>query len=153
MLFGFSHADLSPLKSDTKFDDLLAMKSYFAFAAFFCSTITAHASEFMITSVIRDIPMKNGETVFKDFYINAGTNNGLRKGAFLDAVRKMAVYDNLNSKMTGDTQVKIARLRVIHVDQGYAIGRLVKMYEKENSPLPGVDAPMIGDLIEVSEKQ
>ncbi|MBI2606925.1 MAG: hypothetical protein HYW49_12700 [Deltaproteobacteria bacterium] len=115
-------------------------------------TLTSHA-EFFVTSVIRDVPMKQGEAQYKDFYINAGTNNGLQKGVFLDALRKMAVFDNINSKLAGNTPVKIARLKVIHVDKSVCVARLVKFYEKETTPLAGFDNVMIGDLIEVSEKQ
>lgn len=117
--------------------------------------LAAHSrgAEFTVTSVIREFPMKAGETAYRDFYVNAGTNNGLRAGVYLDAVRKMPVYDNLNSKLSGDTGVKIARLRVIHVSRDMAVARLVKLYEKESTPLIGFDTVMIGDLIEVSEKQ
>lgn len=127
---------------------------------FTCTTLTAminarngQATSFFITSVIRELPMKAGEAVYKDYYINAGSNNGLRKGLFIEAIRKLAAYDNINSKLIGDTPVKIARLQLIHVDKGISVARLVKFYEKEHIPLPGFDAVMIGDIIEVAEKQ
>lgn len=113
----------------------------------------AHATDFFVTAVIRDFPMKAGEVLYKDFYINAGTSNGLRKGLVIEAARKLAHYDNINSKLSGDTQVKIAKLKIIHVDKTSAIARLVKMYEKESTPLAGYDSVMIGDQIEVAEKQ
>ncbi len=114
---------------------------------------TAQATEFFVTSVIREFPMKLGEVMHKDFYINAGANHGLKKGAFLDALRKMPVYDNINSKLLGDTNIKIARMKIIHVDKNFAIARLVSYFEKDVAPLGGYDSVMIGDLIEVSDKQ
>lgn len=111
------------------------------------------AGEFFVTSVIREIPMKSDDVVFKDFYINAGSNNGLRKGIYLDAIRKLTTYDNLNSKMLGETSVRIARLRLIHVDKNFSIARLVNMYDKTRTPISGYDSVMVGDLVEVSEKQ
>lgn len=114
---------------------------------------TAIGAEFFVTSLVRDFPMKAGETVYKDYYVNAGTNNGLRKGLVIEASRKLAVNDNINSKLIGDTLIKIARLRLIHVDKSFAIARLVKFYEKESTPVAGYDSVMIGDLIEVAEKQ
>lgn len=112
-----------------------------------------YSSDFYVTSVIRDFPMKRDEVIYKDFYINAGTNNGLRKGAFINAIRKMAIYDNLNSKMSGETAVKIARLQIIHADKNVSIARLVKFFDKKSTPLSGYDSIMIGDFIEVAEKQ
>lgn len=112
-----------------------------------------HASDFFVTSVVRDFPMKAGDAVFKDYYVNAGTNNGLRKGLVIEAVRKLSAFDNINSKLVGDTSVKIARLRIIHADKSVAVARLEKFYEKETTPLTGYDAVMIGDLIQVAERQ
>ena len=112
-----------------------------------------HAADFFITSVIRELPMKAGEVLYKDYYINAGTNNGLKKGLVIEAVRKISAFDNINSKLVGDTSIKIAKLRLIHVDKGVSIARLVKYYDKETTPITGYDSVMIGDLIEVAEKQ
>ncbi len=117
------------------------------------STHLAEAGDFVVTAVIRELPLRKGEAVFKDIYINAGSSNGLKKGAALEAVRKMQVFDNLNSKLTGEAQVKIARLRLIHVDKTSSIARLEKMYDKASTPLAGHDSIMIGDLVEVSGNQ
>src|SRR5262245_19915721 len=76
-----------------------------------------HASDFFVTSVVREFPMKSGDAIYKDYYVNAGTNNGLRKGLTIEAVRKISAFDNINSKLLGDTPVKIARLKLIHVDK------------------------------------
>lgn len=114
---------------------------------------SAQAADFYITAVTTDFPMKAGEPLYKDFYINAGTNNGLKKGILIEAVRKMNTYDNINSKLLGDTAIKIARLRLIHVDKNVSIARLVKFYDKDKTPMTGIDSVMIGDFIEVSETQ
>ncbi len=117
------------------------------------TTGKAIGADFIVTSVIREVPLKQGEPPYKDFYINAGTNNGLKNGVYIDAKRKMNAYDNLNNRMIGDTPVKVARLKLIHVDKGLSIARLVKFYEKDKTPIAGFDSVMIGDLIEVSTEQ
>lgn len=110
-------------------------------------------AEFFVTSVIREVTLKQADTQYKDYYINAGTNNGLKKGVFVDATRKIGVFDNINSKLIGDTPVKIARMKVIHIDKNFSVARLVKFYEKETTPLANYDGVMIGDQIQVSESQ
>jgi len=112
-----------------------------------------HAADFFVTAIVRDVPMKSGETIYKDYYVNAGTNNGLRKGLVIEATRKLPGYDNINSKLLGDLSVKIARLKLIHVDKTISVARLMKFYDKDTTPLSGIDAVMIGDLIEVADKQ
>lgn len=113
----------------------------------------ANATEFFVTAVIREIPMKAGDAQYKDYYINAGTNNGLRKGLFIEATRKLSAFDNINSKLGGEFNVKVARLKLIQVEKSVSIARLVRYYDKEVTPITGNDAVMIGDLIEVAEKQ
>lgn len=115
--------------------------------------VTGSAADFFVTSQIRDVPMKAGEPVLRDYYVNAGTNNGLRKGVYIDAIRKLPVFDNINSRVLGDVPVHVARLRIIHADKTVSVARLVKFFDKEATPIAGFDAVMIGDFIEVSEKQ
>ena len=127
---------------------------YLTFIALILSfATTAQSSDFIVTAVIREFPMKSGEALYKDYYINAGANNGLRSGAYIEAIRKLSAYDNINSKLLGDTQIKIARLQLIHVDKTISVARLVKFYEKDKTPIAGHDAVMIGDVIQVAEKQ
>ena len=97
--------------------------------------------------------MKTGEQAFKDVYINAGSNNGLRGGAYLEAMRRLPFFDNINSKVVGNAPVKIARLKLIHVGHNFSIARQVKMYDKEITPLSGYESVMVGDFIEVSKNQ
>ncbi|MEW6055394.1 MAG: hypothetical protein AB1540_02170 [Bdellovibrionota bacterium] len=129
------------------------ISAFLAFLSLLLAVNRATGSDFIVTSVIRDFPMKSGESLQKDFYINAGTNNGLRKGAFVDAIRRLPAFDNINSKLAGDTGIRIARLKIIHIDKNYSVARLVKFYEKETTPLVGYDSVMIGDFIVVSERQ
>lgn len=110
-------------------------------------------AEFAVVSVLRNLPMKSDDEIAKDYYINAGSNNGLKTGAFIEAQRKMPVHDTLHSKVIGDTAVTIARLKLIHVDKNVSIARLVQFYERKSSPLGGFDDIMVGDLIRVAEKQ
>ena len=114
---------------------------------------TAQAGEFAVISVVRTLPMKKDEITVKDYYINAGSNNGLKQGAFIDARRKMPVYDNLAAKVVADTQVPVARLKLIYVDKGVSIARLVEIYDRKTTPIGGYDDVLVGDLIKVSDKQ
>lgn len=113
----------------------------------------AVAGEFAVVSVIRTLPLKKDEPVVKDYYINAGTNNGLKQGAIIDARRKMPVYDNLAAKVVADTHVPVARLKLIHVDKGMSIARMVELYDRKTTPIGGYDDVLVGDLIKVSDKQ
>ncbi len=124
----------------------------FALLAFMTSA-PAMAGDFAVVSVVRTLPMKTDDTIVKDYYINAGTNNGLVNGATLDARRKVPVYDNINAKVVNDTAIPVAKLKVIHVDTNMAIARMVQMVDRKTNPNPGFDDIMIGDTVRVAEKQ
>jgi hypothetical protein len=117
------------------------------------TTLTAQAGDFAVISVVRTLPMKTDDVIVKDYYINAGTNNGLVSGATLDAHRKMPVYDNINAKVVMDTSIPVAKLKVIHVDGNMAIARMVQMLDRKSNPNPGFDDIMIGDVVKVSKQQ
>ncbi len=114
---------------------------------------TTHAADFQVISVIRTLPLKNDEAILKDYYINAGTNNGLTSGATLDAMRKLPVYDNTNNKVISDTLVPVAKLKIIYVDKAMAVARLVRVLDKQKTPIMSVDDVIIGDKIKVAESQ
>lgn len=110
--------------------------------------------DFYILSVVNELPMgTRNEVLFKDYYVNAGLKNGLKKGAFIDAFRKMSSSDNLNGKFIGDTFIKVGRLQIIHIDENLSIARLIHLYSKKNHPIPGHDGILTGDLIQVSDHQ
>ena len=141
-----------------KFISRKLLKTYLYFAGGLIANLillipSAQSTDFMVTSVIREVTLKQGDPNFKDFYINAGMNNGLKSGVYIDAKRKINAYDNMNSKMIGDTPIKVARLKLIHVDKNISVARLVKLYEKETTPISGYDSVMVGDTIEVSQDQ
>ncbi len=115
--------------------------------------LKVYAGEFAVVSVVRNFPMKSDDEIAKDYYINAGTNNGLKEGAFLEALRKVSIHDNVNAKVVGDTAVPIARLKIIHVDKSMGIARVIKFFERKLTPNAGFDDVMVGDLIKVSQKQ
>ncbi|MGE4231877.1 MAG: hypothetical protein AB7F43_00975 [Bacteriovoracia bacterium] len=118
----------------------------------FAFSSKAAGADFFVTSVVRELPMKPGENSYKDFYINAGSANGLQTGMSLVAIRSLENYDNLNRKMLNNAMVKVANLKLIHVDKHVSIARLVNMLPKEETPLSGFDSVMIGDRIEVTSR-
>lgn len=113
----------------------------------------AQGADFAVVSVVRNFPMKSDDEIAKDYYINAGTNNGLKDGAYIEALRRMAVHDNVQSRVLGDTAVPIARLKIIHIDKTASIARMVKFYERKSTPLAGYDDVVVGDLVKVADKQ
>ncbi len=129
---------------------------YLALSLILCATVLStlsQASDFAIISVIRSMPMRADEPIVKDYYVNAGTNNGLVKGAILEAHRKLAVYDNSSSKVLQDTTVPVGTLKIIHVDSTTAVARLIKTEDTKETPITPWADVVVGDAIRVATKQ
>lgn len=122
------------------------------FTAIF-STKAVQAIDFTVVSVYKSFPMRNGEEGAKDYYINAGSQNGLKQGAIMEAMRRMSVHDNQNAKVLGDTRIPVAKLQIIHVDKNSSIARLVKMLDRKENPNPIFEDVMSGDFVRVSQTQ
>ncbi len=111
----------------------------------------AHSDEFVVYNVFRPLDLGNpGETPPKDYYVNMGSAQGLRKGATLDVFRKKATYDLLSQRLYKEVIFPIATLRIIHVENGAAIARLEKMLPADETPGISPPAVMIGDVVRLS---
>ncbi|MFN7685365.1 MAG: hypothetical protein ACK5QT_08140 [Oligoflexia bacterium] len=117
-------------------------------ALWFIAPTTATAADAVVYSVHRGVDMGNpGEIPSKDYYINMGVQQGVRKGSVLEVSRKLATYDLLSEKLYKEVVFPIATLKVIHAESGVAIARLDKMISPDQAPSFSPRAIMVGDLV------
>ncbi len=110
-------------------------------------------SDFLIYSVFRSINLGNpGETHEKDYYINMGSDHGVREGSILRVLRRVATYDLQSQQHYRDMAFSIAQIKVIHVEKMASIARLEKMLPADQTPTMTVDTLMVGDLVRVIEE-
>ena len=108
----------------------------------------ARADDFIVYSIYRGVDLGNpGEPSLKDFYVNMGSNNGLKKGASLEVIRKFSTYDLTNQKLYKDVSFPIAQLKIIHEEASAAIGRLEEMGSADKTPAISPRAVMVGDFV------
>lgn len=114
---------------------------------------TIGAPEFLVYSVYRGVFLggPGEEAPPKDFYVNMGTQHGLRMGASLDVLRRVSTYDVVNEQFYRDMTFPIAVLKVIHVESTASIARLERMLPADQAPSISPRAVMVGDLVRVSE--
>ncbi len=109
------------------------------------------AAEFTVYSVYRPVDLGNaGEPQIKDFYINMGSNHGLRKGAVVNVYRKVASYDVANQKLYKDLTFAFAKMKVIHVEENAGIARVEQLLPLDQTPVTGPRAVMVGDIIRLN---
>ncbi len=128
----------------------MSVKSLFLI---FTITFFSHQlrADIMVFDVNKNIPMSNDEIVYKDYYLNGGATEGIKKGMILSVFRKSPIHDNLKNKSQGFLLNPMGRLQVIHVEQEFSIARLFAVQDRDNSPLTEFDGIMVGDLVDLKD--
>lgn len=113
---------------------------------------SSKAADFVVYGVHKDIDYGNpGEVPQKDYYVNLGSSQGARVGSVLEVLRHAPTYDLLTQKLYKEITFPIARLKVIHAENGAAVARLEKMLPFDKTPIGAPQAVMVGDLVRLSE--
>ncbi len=118
----------------------------------FFTIYSAYAEDFQVYGIHTDFPMADGETVFKDFYVNIGTNQGVKRGSTLLVFRDLTTVDNLAQKSSFKLRFPVARLKVIHSEGSAAVARLMEMLPAKDTPMSGYTNVMVGDAVELTRK-
>ena len=134
------------------------MKKYFDLSVLFMIALTfaaktAMAKDYVIYSISQDIPMGNkDEIIRKNFYVDMGSNQGIKKGSILDVYRVVSVLDPYESKKRFNHRIKIGEVKILHSEDSSAIGMLNKLEESEETPVFEVGKIMIGDIVAAKVK-
>jgi hypothetical protein len=102
-----------------------------------------------IFDVRKSLPMEPTEKPYHDFYINAGSEAGFKRGQYLPIRRSLPVHDPIQNKQQAVLTVPVGSLLVIHVDRGLTVARLVQELGNEDRPTLEFEAIMIGDHVDV----
>jgi hypothetical protein len=131
----------------------MGMKKFLELPALFMIVLTftasmAIAKDYVIYSIAQDIPMGNkNEVVRKNFYMDMGKNQGVSKGSVLDVYRVVSVLDPYENKKRFNHKIKVGEIKVLHAEDGSAIGVLNKLEAPEETPLFEISNLMIGDVV------
>ena len=134
------------------------MRKFFEIPVLFMITLAftasmAIAKDYVIYSIAQDIPMGNpNEIIRKNFYIDMGKNQGVKKGSILDVYRIVSVLDPYESKKRYTHRIKIGEVKILHSEETSAIGVLNKIEEDAETPVFEVGKMMIGDVVTVKVK-
>lgn len=110
----------------------------------------AFAGDLTIFDVRKNLPMSDTEKVYRDFYVNGGSESGLNSGMVITVERRMPLYDNYQNRSAGDLQLKIAKIKIIHVQKGISVARLFSEFTRENAPLLEDNFIMVGDRLDMN---
>lgn len=89
------------------------------------------------------------EVVRKNYYVNMGSSQGVKKDAILDVFRIVSVQNPYDNKKRVNYKVKIGELKVLHSSEDASIA-MVKEYLKEEVPIFELNQFMIGDHVAIN---
>lgn len=116
----------------------------------FVLSSSAFARSYVIFSMAQDLPMGfDNEVVRKNYYINMGSGQGVKKDSILDVFRIISVQNPYDNKKRVNYKVKIGELKVLHSSNEAAIA-MVNEYEKEDVPIFELNQFMIGDHVSIN---
>ena len=120
------------------------------FVGSFLLSNLCEAKDVTVFDVRRPLAMENNENPEKDYFFNAGSNDGLKKGMLVVVTRRQALYDQYLNKSPGDLVVPVGLLRIIHVQPDMSVARLESLQSRKHTPNVEFEAVMVGDKIDLS---
>lgn len=109
----------------------------------------AFAQDLSIVDVRRNITLADDDVVYKDFYINGGESDGLKKNLVITAVRKIQIRDANASQSFGEILVPVGQLRVIATYGKVSVAREYKLLSRDELPMLEQTGLMSGDRIDL----
>ncbi len=110
---------------------------------------TAHAEDFSIIEVKRNIQMSETDPVARDYYINAGSQQGLKNNMVLSVYRRVPVRDPSGGQTLGDVQMPVGQLKVLFLQDRLAVAREYQLKDFEEAPVLDQKGVMIGDKVQL----
>ncbi len=109
----------------------------------------AFAAELSVFDIHRNIPLSDEEPIYKDYYINAGDEAGLKKNLVIKAVRRVPMRDASGSQIMGELLVPVGQLKVIFVQPKLSVARLYKLMSRDELPMLDQEGILIGDQVDL----
>ena len=114
------------------------------------SSFSIHARSYVIFSMSQDLPMGfDNEVLRKNYYINIGSSQGVKKDTILDVFRIISILNPYDNKKRVNYRVKVGELKVLHSSTEASIA-IVSEYEKEDVPIFELNQFMIGDHVAIN---
>jgi len=109
------------------------------------------ARTYVIFSMNQDLPMGyENEVIRKNYYINMGSGQGVKKDSVLDVFRIISVQNPYDNKKRENYKVKIGELKVLHSSDEASIATLKEYEKNEETPIFELPQFMIGDHIAIN---
>lgn len=112
-------------------------------------TPPASAQDISVVDVKRNITLSDTDTVYKDFYLNAGDGSALKKNMVVNVKRKINIKD-ASTKSIGDIEAVVGQLKIIHIGNKVSVAREYKLVPRDEEPVLEQIGIMSGDRLDLT---
>ncbi len=106
-------------------------------------------AEVAVFDVRQNLAMSDSDKVYRDFYLNGGSEAGLKPGQVITLQRRLPLYDNYANHAAGELNLLVAKVKIIHVQKGLAVARLHSELAREDVPFLEDNYIMVGDILDI----
>lgn len=124
-----------------------AMNLAFMFAS------TADAKEVQIIEMRKNLTLKNDEKVQTDYFLNAGTELGIKPTTVFTLYRRLSVLDRFGGTQARPLSVPVGKIKIIYTAKNISVARLHSIEGSEKLPSLEYRSIMLGDLIHVGSAE
>jgi len=115
------------------------------------SRAMAYEKEFTVFDMRKTLPLHDDDPVYRDYYVNIGSDSGVQVGAILAIYRHVPVIDIYRNKAEGDLVVPIGHMKVIQVQKSMSVCRVASIASEKQIPVVQYETVMMGDQVRVAE--
>ena len=106
-------------------------------------------SEMSIVDVKRNIPLADSDPTFRDYYLNAGTDHGLKRNMVVKVTRKVSMRDVTGTHTFGDLVIPVGYVKILFVQDKISVARDFEIFSRDEFPNIDHATVMIGDKFDI----
>ncbi len=113
----------------------------------------AFAKEVQIIEMRKNLTLKNEEKVQTDYFLNAGTELGIKPGTVFTLYRRLSVIDRFGGTQARPLSVPVGKIKIIYTATNISVARIHELESAEKLPSLEFRSIMLGDLIHVGSAE
>jgi hypothetical protein len=104
---------------------------------------------YSVFDIKKTIPLSSHQKIYRDFYVNLGSDQGAKAGSILAVYRRQGVVDYYRNTLHEDLLVPVAHMKVIQASQTMSVARLESITPSKQIPVVEFNSIMMGDRVEL----
>jgi hypothetical protein len=124
---------------------------FFCFILLATCYASADSKTYSVFDIKKTTPLHNNQKVFRDYYVNLGSDQGAKAGSILAVYRRQGVVDYYRNVLHDDLLVPVAHMKVIMAQKTMSVARLESLTPAKQIPVLEFNAVMLGDRVQLVE--